>query len=70
VAQWVQCPTLGLGSGHDLLGGETELQGGLCTQWGVCLEILSLCPFLLSGLCTLSLSKINEIFKNYGKEYL
>ena len=55
------CIWLGFGSGHDLRiqRWSPEPWGGLCAQRGVCLKILSLCPFL---------PQINkQIFKKFKK---
>ena len=42
VAQSVKCPTLGFGSGPNLMGCEILLHVGLCANLGVSLKILSL----------------------------
>ena len=54
VAQWVECPTLGFGSGHDLTVQELEPRVRLYTCLGLSLS-LPLCP---SPIRSLSL-KIN-----------
>ena len=59
MAQWVKTPTPGFRSGHDLELGDGAVLG-VCTQWGVCLKILSLCPF--SDSLEHSLKKIKIFF--------
>ena len=44
MAESVEHLTLGLDSGHDLMGCKTEPHVRLLAQQGVCLKILSLCP--------------------------
>ena len=43
IAQLVGCWSLGFGWGHYFMGRGNEPHVGLCTHWGVCLRILSLC---------------------------
>jgi len=65
VAQSVEPPTLGFGSGHDLMGHEIKPGIRLHAQSGVCLKILSFYP---SYERALSLSQINKIFRGKKKE--
>ena len=63
VAQSVKHPTLGFGSGHNLMGSEMKLHVRLCTQWGLYLKILSLCPS--PHLYSFSFSKIKKFSKYF-----
>ena len=63
MAQSVKCPTLDLGSSHDLRGLEIQPCVALHAQHGFCLRFsLFLCP---SYSCSLSLSQINK-YTNLG----
>ena len=69
VAQWVKCPNLDLGSGHDLKVFETDLHIGLCAG-NVEPARDSLSPSLPSPLSpsprVLSLLKDNKLLKNHA----
>ena len=56
VVQLVKGLTPGFHSGHHLMGPEITSCVGLCTQWGVCLKILSLCSSPTSHVLSLTLS--------------
>ena len=70
MTQLIECPTLDLGSGHDLIIGEIELHVGLCADnaepaWDALSPSLSL-PLLYLLFLSLSLSlslslKINKL---------
>uniref|UniRef100_A0A8C7EJB2 Uncharacterized protein n=1 Tax=Neovison vison TaxID=452646 RepID=A0A8C7EJB2_NEOVI len=56
VVQSIGHLTLGFSSGCDFMGCGIESHTGLCSQWGVSLKILSLCPFPHSHISILSFS--------------
>ena len=62
MVQWVDCPTLGFGSGHDLVVRGFGPRIGLCVD-STLLRILSLPPFRSR---VLSLNK--QTFKNKNKK--
>ena len=63
MAQWVEHPSLGFSSVHDLMGCGIGPHVQLFTQQEVCLKILSLCPSPHLYTCVFSFFKINIFFK-------